>query len=55
MASVLVDLGKQLEIDPEPGCWASVVKYQIILQGDLGQIERTLELALAAVRRGRTG
>lgn len=56
MSSELQDLGKQLVVNVEPGCWVSSLgQLQFTLRGDVSKIERTLELALIALRQGRTG
>lgn len=56
MEAKLVDLGKRLEIDLEPGCYVSAqTPTKVWITGDVYKIERTLELALIAVRRGRAG
>lgn len=56
MGSKIIDLGKEVEITVESGCWCSALSQsQITLRGNLRAIERTLEQALQSIREDLNG
>lgn len=51
MGTKVIDLGKEVQIDLESGCWCSAIsQYQVNFKGSLIAIEKTLQSALESVR-----